>query len=399
VRELNSEGLMRGWAAGEKGVRTRWREWETNEVRMTGSGMTGELIKRVSRMNLTRKVGNSWHMCCTALWIVILGAIQINLTGREQVKGEKKDETNVKHFVRMATGDDTGVCSDWLLVCNKDENRSSSLPPSAWWIMEVWIVVHADYQLFIHSVIFIECVFNSNVSLWSHDIYCTCPSWRGILLCCSPEGFFTFFPVKGLFGSFSWSDVRFWDRDVVCLQIVKPSEANLWEWAIQNKLNWIIRPVFVSSASSNWRRSYFPEWSGNGYVCACESVHIWIKAALLEAVGGCFERGLLCKAVFFSCLMCITAGVSLHWNLSAQSMAEYMHLVTDISGGSLFFECLTKHNCVCVCLFRWKLNLIGLVHHKKKQYKMICEMYFGRVCGWVSAGVSDVTHSAFHVTA
>jgi len=23
VRELNSEGLMRGWAAGEKGVRTR----------------------------------------------------------------------------------------------------------------------------------------------------------------------------------------------------------------------------------------------------------------------------------------------------------------------------------------------------------------------------------------
>jgi len=30
-----------------------------NQVRMTGSGMTGEFIKHVSRMNLTRKVGNS----------------------------------------------------------------------------------------------------------------------------------------------------------------------------------------------------------------------------------------------------------------------------------------------------------------------------------------------------
>jgi len=36
--------------------------------------------------------------------------------------------------------------------------HSSSLPPSAWWIMEVWIVVHAYHQLFIHSVIFIKCV-------------------------------------------------------------------------------------------------------------------------------------------------------------------------------------------------------------------------------------------------
>jgi len=30
-----------------------------NQVRMTISGMTGELIKRVSRINLTRMVGNS----------------------------------------------------------------------------------------------------------------------------------------------------------------------------------------------------------------------------------------------------------------------------------------------------------------------------------------------------
>jgi len=54
-------------------------------------------------------------------------------------------------------------------------------------------------------------------SFCTHDIYYTCPSWRGILLCCSPEGFFPFFPVKGFFlflGSFSWSDVRSCDRDV-----------------------------------------------------------------------------------------------------------------------------------------------------------------------------------------
>jgi len=69
-----------------------------------------------------------------------------------------------------------------------------------------------------------------NASFWSHDIYCFCPSWREILLCCSPEGFFPFFPVKGFFlflGSFSWSDVRSKVRDVVCVQIVKPAEANL----------------------------------------------------------------------------------------------------------------------------------------------------------------------------
>jgi len=30
-----------------------------NQVNMTGSGMTGVLIKHVSRMNLARKVGNS----------------------------------------------------------------------------------------------------------------------------------------------------------------------------------------------------------------------------------------------------------------------------------------------------------------------------------------------------
>jgi len=39
-------------------------------------------------------------------------------------------------------------------------------------------VEYADYQLFIHSVIFIDCVvtvfvFVYNDSFWSHDIYCS----------------------------------------------------------------------------------------------------------------------------------------------------------------------------------------------------------------------------------
>jgi len=67
-----------------------------------------------------------------------------------------------------------------------------------------WIVVHAYYELFIHSFIFIECV---HVPL-SCFILVTWHLLLLILLCCSPEDFFTFCPVKGFFplffGSFSW---------------------------------------------------------------------------------------------------------------------------------------------------------------------------------------------------
>jgi len=42
-----------------------------------------------------------------------------------------------------------------------------------------------------------------NASLCPHGIYCFCPSWRGILLCCSPDGFFPFFPHERFF-SISW---------------------------------------------------------------------------------------------------------------------------------------------------------------------------------------------------
>jgi len=117
-------------------------------------------------------------------------------------------------------GLDRGICllPNMPLPC-WDSAHSSTLLPSAWWIVEVSIVEYASYQLFIHSVIFIDCVvpvfwFVYNDSFSTHGIYYTCPSWRGILLCCSPEGFFPFFPREGLFGSFSWSDVRFWDWDV-----------------------------------------------------------------------------------------------------------------------------------------------------------------------------------------
>jgi len=85
----------------------------------------------------------------------------------------------------------------------------------------------------IHPLIFIDCVYVSLpwflLVTW-HLLFC--PSWRGILLCCSPEGFFTLFPFFEFFflflGSFSWSDVRSKVRDVVCVQNIKPTEDNLW---------------------------------------------------------------------------------------------------------------------------------------------------------------------------
>jgi len=96
--------------------------------------------------------------------------------------------------------------------------RPLLLSTSIWWITEVWMVVHAYYQLFIHSYS-LNVLLLCNDSFWSHGIYWFCPSWRGILLCCSPEGFFTVIPVKGCFlflGTFSWSDVRSKVRDVMC---------------------------------------------------------------------------------------------------------------------------------------------------------------------------------------
>jgi len=41
-----------------------------------------------------------------------------------------------------------------------------------------------------------------NDSFCTHDIYFTCPSWRGILLCVSPEGFFPFFPCEKVIWEF-----------------------------------------------------------------------------------------------------------------------------------------------------------------------------------------------------
>jgi len=86
------------------------------------------------------------------------------------------------------------------------------LPPR--WRSGSWSMPTTDYS---YIVIFIECILTLNLSFCTHDIYCFCPSWRGILLCCSPEGFFPVFLVKVFFlflGSFSWSNVRSWDRNV-----------------------------------------------------------------------------------------------------------------------------------------------------------------------------------------
>jgi len=89
----------------------------------------------------------------------------------------------------------------------------SSLPPSAWWIVEVRIVEYADYQLFTHSVIFIDCDLTLMIpsghmtsillSILERDPPLLL-SWR----------FLHFFPPEGLFGSCSWSDMRSKVRDV-----------------------------------------------------------------------------------------------------------------------------------------------------------------------------------------
>jgi len=73
----------------------------------------------------------------------------------------------------------------------------------------------------IHTLCHIHWMcFNSNLSFCTHDIYCTCPSWRGILLCCSPEGFFTFFPWRVIW-EFFLIRCEVLEQGCLCVQIVK----------------------------------------------------------------------------------------------------------------------------------------------------------------------------------
>jgi len=84
-----------------------------------------------------------------------------------------------------------------------DAPPTPPLPPSAWWITEVWIVVHAYYQLFIHCHIhWMGCYSVMLPSVHMASIASVHPG-RRILLCCSPEGFFPFFPRESFF-SISW---------------------------------------------------------------------------------------------------------------------------------------------------------------------------------------------------
>jgi len=66
-------------------------------------------------------------------------------------------------------------------------------PGSGSWSMPT---TNYSYTLSYSSNVLLLCCTNS---LRTHDVYCI---WRGILLCCSPEGFFPFFPVKGCFPFF-----------------------------------------------------------------------------------------------------------------------------------------------------------------------------------------------------
>jgi len=91
--------------------------------------------------------------------------------------------------------------------------HSSSLPPSAWWITEVRIVVHADYQLFIHwhsghmtSIV---------LSILERDPPLLL-SWRFLPFICPVKDFFLFL------GSCSWSDVRSKVRDVYVYRLLSP---------------------------------------------------------------------------------------------------------------------------------------------------------------------------------
>jgi len=71
-----------------------------------------------------------------------------------------------------------------------------------------------------------ECILTLNLSFCTHYISCTCPSWRGILLGCSPEGFFPFSPLKGYLGVFP-DPMWVLGQGCLCVQIVKHSETNL----------------------------------------------------------------------------------------------------------------------------------------------------------------------------
>jgi len=82
--------------------------------------------------------------------------------------------------------------------------------PDGSWRSGLWNMPPTSYS---YTVIFIECVLTLNLSFCTHYIYCTSPSWRDPPLLLSWR-FLPFVPPEGLFGSFSWSDVRFWGRDV-----------------------------------------------------------------------------------------------------------------------------------------------------------------------------------------
>jgi len=91
---------------------------------------------------------------------------------------------------------------------------------------------HLRRQLTIHSCV--PKVVSAQYSwwriniFWSHDIYCSVHPGEGSSSVALLKGS-SLFPPEGLFGSFSWSDVRSKVKGQGCLcgQIVKHSEANL----------------------------------------------------------------------------------------------------------------------------------------------------------------------------
>jgi len=87
------------------------------------------------------------------------------------------------------------------------------------------------------------------------------PSWRGILLCCSPEGFITFFPVKGFF--LIWSEVKGqgWWMCTDCKALW--GEFVIWDFGLY-KINWI-ELIKICEACIYFNFTV----TGKGYLSSC----------------------------------------------------------------------------------------------------------------------------------
>jgi len=160
---------------------------------------------------------------------------------------------------------------------------SSSLPPSVSWVVEVWIVVHAYYELLRHCHIHSVCCNSVMIPSVHMTHIASVHPGRGILLCCSPEGFFPFFFRHFLFllffGEFlltrcevlgqGWrmcTDCKaLWGKFVIC-------DIELHE------INWITNLHKAHKKTLERRSTFQKVWVTSGFISffflACHCVHV-----------------------------------------------------------------------------------------------------------------------------